>query len=297
MILVTGATGFIGEQVTRNLIKEDHGVRVLCRQAEKAKDMFPRAEIFKADLLEPRSLDSITKGIDTVIHLAGAVSYSKSREELFSLNVDTTKNLLEESKNVKRFIFSSSVSVYGEISGMADEGYPTNPINPYGESKLECEKIIIESGVPHTILRIAPIYGIGSPSWKKNLRLMEKGFPIPKTKKLTHVVHISDVLNVIERSTKRGKGVYNIADKRPVPFMDFVEIIMTGLGKKPRKMPMFLVKALAKTKGMGPYLDVLTMNRNYIINKAMDEIGYRPKADLQREVNRMIEWYQHNKAY
>ncbi len=291
MILITGATGFIGQRLTRELIRKGYKVRVLCRDRKAGEDMFPKADVFRADLSEPETLEGVTEGIETVIHLAGMVSYSRSREEIFTANVDTTRNLLARSKNVKRFIFSSSVAVYGEISGMADEGYPARPANPYGESKLECEKLIKESGIPYTILRIAPIYGMGSPSWRKNLGLMEKGFPIPKTRNLTHVVHISDAVQALERSVKRGKGIYNIADRNPMPFTDFVEIIMGDLGKEPKRMPMLLVKMAARAKGMGPYLNVLTMNRNYIIGKAEKELGYRPKANLQEEVKRMVEWY------
>jgi nucleoside-diphosphate-sugar epimerase len=291
MILVTGATGFIGQRLTRLLMKNGYKVRVLCRDRKRGEDMFPKADIFRADLSKPETLNGVTDGIETVIHLAGLVSYSKSREEIFAANVDTTRNLLEQSGKVKKFIFSSSVAVYGKVSGMADENYPTIPMNPYGESKLECEKLIAKSGIPYVMLRIAPIYGMGSPSWKKNLKLMEKGFPIPKTKNLTHVVHISDVLQALERSIKMGEGIYNIADRNPIPFMDFVEIIMRGLGKEPKRMPMLLVKAAARAKGMGSYLNVLTINRNYLIVRAEDELGYRPKTNLQEEVKRMVEWY------
>ncbi len=291
MILVTGATGFIGQRLTRLLMKRGHRVRLLCMDRKAGEDMFPKAEVFGGNLLKPETLEGLTEGIETVIHLAGIVSYSKSRDEIFAANVDTTRNLLAISKHVKRFIFSSSVSVYGKISGMADENYPTSPMNPYGESKLECEKLIVKSGIPHVMLRIAPIYGMGSPSWMKNLSLMEKGFPIPKTKNLTHVVHISDVLQALERSVKRGEGIYNIADRNPIPFMDFVEIIMRDLGKEPKRMNMLLVKMAARAKGMGPYLNVLTMNRNYLIGRAEKELGYRPKANLQEEVKRMVEWY------
>jgi UDP-glucose 4-epimerase len=291
MILITGATGFIGQRLTRELIKKGYKVRVLCRDRKRGEDVFPKAEVFRGDLSKPETLDGVTDGIETVIHLAGMVSYSKSREEIFAANVETTRNLLEKSGKVKRFIFSSSVAVYGKVSGMADERYPTSPMNPYGESKLECEKLIAKSGIPYVMLRIAPIYGMGSPSWQKNLKLMEKGFPIPKTKNLTHVVHISDVLQALERSIKRGEGIYNIADRNPIPFMDFVEVIMRDLGKEPKKMNMLLVKMAARAKGMGPYLNVLTINRNYIIARAEKELGYRPKADFHKEVKRMVEWY------
>lgn len=291
MILVTGATGFLGKPLTGELIEKGHSVRILCRDAEKGRMLFPKAEIFKADLSDPATLEGAGKNVSMVFHLAGLVSYSRPRSELFSANVDTTRNLLEVCGKVDRIIFPSSTGVYGPIRGIADEGYPFGPRNPYAESKLESEGIIEKSGIPSVILRIAPIYGKGSPSWKKALRLLSSGFPIPKTKNLTHVVHVSDAVQALEKSLKKGKGAYNIADREPVPFVDFAETIVRQMGKKPRRMPMFAVKGFAKAMGMGAYFDVLTANRHYSIEKAVKELGYAPKADLNKELGEMIEWY------
>jgi dihydroflavonol-4-reductase len=291
MILITGATGFIGKSLTKTLLRKGYKLRLVSRDPIRTKKQFPKAEVFHADLSDPKTLDGVAKGIDTVIHLAGMVSYSKSREEIFSSNLGVTRNLLEQCRNVKRFIFSSSVSVYGEVKGEADEKHQTNPKTVYGKSKLECERVIRESGIPSVILRIAPVYGEGSPSWKKNLRLLDKGFPIPKTRNLTHIVHVSDVVQAITKSLKKGRGVYNIAGKRPMPFLEFAQILMKLLGRKPRKMPVFLVKAVAKTVGMGKYLGVLTMNRYYITKKAEKELGYMPRAEFRKEARKMVEWY------
>jgi len=291
MLLVTGATGFVGDTLTASLIKKGHRVRVLCRRKEDAGKFSSKAEVAFGDITKPETLKNALRGVDTVFHLAGLVSYSKPRGELFRINAKGTENLLAHCENVDRFIFSSSVSVYGEIKGKADENYPLSPRTHYGESKAEAERLILDSGVKSVILRIAPIYGRGSPSWNKNLGLLERGFPISNTKNTTHVVHISDVIQAFEGALKRGKGVYNIAGGAPVPFTDFAETIVRQLGKRPRRMPMFAVSLLARLTGMKTYLDVLIMNRHYVIDKARKELGYRPKADFKLEIKRMVEWY------
>jgi nucleoside-diphosphate-sugar epimerase len=291
MILVTGATGFLGRPLVEELAKKGHKVRVLCRDVEAGRKLFPKAEIFRADLSDPASLKGAANGADTVIHLAGLVSYSKSRDKLFAANVDTTRNLLEECRGVKRIVFASSVGVYAKIRGVADECYHLGPRNAYGESKLESELLVKKSGIPCVILRIAPVYGKGSPSWKKALKFLSSGFPIPKTKNLTHVVHVSDVVQAIEKSLKKGDGVYNIADKEPMPFMGFAEAIVKQMGRKPRRMPMLIERGIVKAMRMGTYFDVLTENRNYSIRKAEKELGYAPEADFNKELKGMIEWY------
>ncbi|RLJ09789.1 MAG: hypothetical protein DRP15_02395 [Candidatus Aenigmatarchaeota archaeon] len=290
MILITGATGFIGKNLI-NALPRKNNVKILARDPIKAKNLFPDLEIVKGDIATGKGIKEALEDVSIVIHLAGMVSYSKPREELFRINVTGTRNLLRYCDNVKRFIFSSSVSVYGPIETKANENHRTNPVNPYGESKLEAEKLVKDSGISHVILRIAPVYGVGSPSWIKNLKLLESGFPIPRTKNLTHIVHISDVVNALKLSMKKGSGIYNIADKKPVEFTKFAEMIVKLLGKRPIKVPFWIVKLLAKAKGMDTYLEVLTMNRNYDITKARRELGYEPKAVLEKEIRNMVKWY------
>lgn len=291
MLLVTGASGFVGRPIVEKLLEKGYKVRALCISREEAEKVPKKAERVIGDITKPQTLISPLNGVDTVIHLAGIVSYTRPREELFRINAIGTRNLLEHCKNVKKFIFASSVSVYGEIKGEADENYPLTPKTPYGESKMMAEKYIMDSGVPYVILRMAPIYGKGSPDWWKNLKLMERGFPIPNTKNLTHVTHISSAVQAFIRAVEKGKGVYNIAEKEAVPFAEFAETVMKLLGKQPRRMPVFIVNLVAGIMGMKKYLDVLTINRHYVILKAENELGYRPTGDLKAELKRMVEWY------
>ena len=295
MILVTGGTGFAGREVVKELVKKGHKVKLLVRDPKEAKKIFPRLKMIRGDITNRKSLAPALRGVDTVVHLAGLVSYSKPKAELIRINLEGTKNLLAHCGKIKKFIFSSSVGVLGEIKGVADESYPTNPMTDYAESKLLAEKAILESGVPAIIFRIAPIYGIGSPSWLKNLKLLEEGFPIPKTDNLTHIVHVSDVAQAFELGVRRGLGIFIIADSKPVKFIDFAEKLVRLLGKEPKILPFWMVKLAAKMKGMGTYLDVLTMNRNYSIEKAKQKLGYKPKADLERELKKMVEWYREMK--
>jgi nucleoside-diphosphate-sugar epimerase len=291
MILVTGASGFLGSALVPELLKKGYKVRALCRTSEAAGQLPKKVDASVGDVTIPETLSGAMRGVDTVIHLAGMVSYSKPREELFRVNAIGTKNLLSQCSGRQRFILASSVSVYGKIRGEADESYPVLPRTAYGESKLSAERFVAESGIDGVMLRIAPMYGKGSSSWVKNLELLDRGFPIPSTKNLTHIVHVSDAVQAIVKSVGKGEGVYNVASEKPVPFVEFAGSIVTMLGKKPRVLPSFMVSAMASMAGMKKYLDVLTANRNYSIRKAQDELGYAPKADFAAEAKAMVEWY------
>lgn len=291
MILVTGACGFLGSALVPELLKKGYKVRALCRTAQAAKALPKKVDVSIGDVTIPETLSGALRGVDAVVHLAGMVSYSRPREELFRVNALGTRNLLSQCGSGKRFVFASSVSVYDIIKGEADESYPVLPRTPYGESKLSAERFVAESGLKSVVLRIAPMYGKGSSSWKKNLGLLDRGFPIPSTRNLTHVVHVSDAVQAIVKSIEKGEGVYNVAAGRPVPFVEFAESLVMMLGKKPRKLPPFLVSMMASFSGMKTYLDVLAANRNYSIRKAEDELGYRPAADFATEARAMVEWY------
>jgi UDP-glucose 4-epimerase len=291
MLLVTGATGFLGSNVMRAIASERKDIRILAHDYEKAKKMYPFCEVMMGDITQPQSLKGVGKDVDTLVHLAGLVSYTKSKNELFEINVEGTKNILEACSGLKKSILASSVSVYGEIKGKADESYPIKPENFYGWSKAEAEKVVADSGVTSVVFRIAPIYGEGSPQWLRNLKLLEKGFPIPETKNLTHVTHISNAAQAFRLALKpRAKGIYNIADEKPVNFVDFASELVRLLGKRPKVMPYWLVSLGARMKGMKAYFDVLTLNRNYDISKAK-ELGYKPEVDFSTELKKMIEWY------
>ena len=299
MLLVTGATGFVGTSIMRETGKVRKDIRILAIDSEfaDARKIYPKYEVVKGDITRPETLKGIGKDIDAVIHLAGLVSYSKPREVLFRVNAEGTRNVLEACREADKFIFASSVSVYGEIRGQADESYPRDPKNAYGESKKEAENVIRDSGVRNLIFRIAPIYGEGSPQWLSNLSLLEKGFPIPRTGNLTHVTHISNAVQAFRLGLKpKAEGIYNIADEKPVKFMEFAESLVRLLGKTPRTLPYWLVSFLARTKGMKAYLDVLTMNRNYDIANARKELKYDPAMDFRKEIKKMVGWYKLKKA-
>jgi nucleoside-diphosphate-sugar epimerase len=267
-------------------------VRILACDVAAAKKMYPKSEVVKGDITLPDTLKGVGKDVGTVIHLAGLVSYTKPEEFLRSINADGTRNVLEACKKADRLIFSSSVSVYGEIRGQAaDENYPAKPKNAYGRSKLEAEGAILSSGMKGVILRIAPLYGAGSPQWTKNLALLEKGFPIPNTKNLTHVAHVSNAASAFALALKpKARGVYNIADQAPVKFTDFAGELVSLLGRKPSTLPYWFVNSIATMRGMGAYFDVLTMNRSYDITKAK-ELGYDPSIDFDAELRKMVDWY------
>ena len=207
-VLVTGATGHVGRHLVPALLKAKHQVRVAVRNAEEARESFDDAplEIMQLDLAEAQeqAFEAIAKGVDAVVHLAAVVDPNAPREKIWAVNVEATRKLARACKKnpkLKRFVFISSSALFHHPKKIpVEEDDEPSPENAYGESKLEAEKIVRESGLPFVILRPVVVYGLGFESvfspivrgiQKQKLAIVGEGnsrFP---------VVHVDDVVQAI----------------------------------------------------------------------------------------------------
>jgi UDP-glucose 4-epimerase len=171
-ILVTGGAGFIASQIADAYIREGHEVHILDNLSTGfEKNINPKAHFIKSDISSPAILDFFEKQkFDVVNHHAAQIDVRKSvSNPIFDANTNIlgTINLLQAciKTGVKKFMFASTGgAVYGEQEYFpADENHPTNPVSPYGITKLAIEKYLFfyknEYGLNHTILRYANVYG------------------------------------------------------------------------------------------------------------------------------------------
>jgi UDP-glucose 4-epimerase len=148
-LLITGGAGFIGSVLTAYLL--DHGYEVVVvddLSTGHSKAVDSRASFIQASILDKDALIEALVGIKTVIHCAAKslVEESVSKPELYDqINTGGTKVLLEAMKESKVFniVFSSTAAVYGDskIQPITESG-EINPVNPYGKSKIEAERLI-----------------------------------------------------------------------------------------------------------------------------------------------------------
>src|SRR5512145_287930 len=112
--LITGAAGFLGINLVRYLHKRNHEIRSLDIADFDYKDMIGKVEIINGDIRDKGVVDKSMKGIDIIIHTAAALPLYKT-EDIFSTDIDGTRNLLEASERhkVQRFVHISSTAVYG----------------------------------------------------------------------------------------------------------------------------------------------------------------------------------------
>lgn len=146
MILVTGGAGFIGSHLVEALCGE-HDVIVVddlsTGRRENLENVRDKITFYRRSILDDINLEDV----DTIFHLAAQIDVRRSvRDPIYDLdvNVKGTINLIENAPDLERFVFASSGgAVYGEPNYLpVDEGHDTNPISPYGISKLAAEKYL-----------------------------------------------------------------------------------------------------------------------------------------------------------
>ena len=162
IVLVTGASGFIGSYVLERLRSAGHIVRTLTRDKQfttlSSDELHQRSF---GDLRNPESLIKACTDVDVIVHAAGIAHVGNSNKtELFSTNVIGTRDLLKaaEKQRVKRFVhISSSLAMFLDGHGTANTAY--------GQSKQEAENLVMDSHdagrVESVVVRPVNVYGVG----------------------------------------------------------------------------------------------------------------------------------------
>jgi nucleoside-diphosphate-sugar epimerase len=239
-ILVTGATGLVGNLIARRLAFEQHQVYALARDAARAahvKDVVTK--IVVADLTVPSTLDNALEGVDTIIHCAGLVGSGRgAAEDYFRINVEGTRALVNaaKGKGIKRFVFMSTAGVYGlnMLKGNVDETVPLRKSNGYTNSKIAAEEIVRNSGLEYVILRPYWITGGGDrfliPAVGK--MLLNGTFTYlgdgQQEWSLSAVENVSAAVAMAATHPKAGNQIFNVADAT-VKVSETVDVIAKAL--------------------------------------------------------------------
>lgn len=164
--LVTGASGFIGYEVSRQLSRDGYRPRLMIRQpGDDCEICRFDADITLADLKHPDSLRQAVKGVDGIIHL-GARATFESYIILKPSILDGSIALMEAGieAGVRRFVYSSSLLVYSGQASPVTADTQVNPLLDYGRIKVDTERrlsaMAASAGVAFTALRLPHVYGV-----------------------------------------------------------------------------------------------------------------------------------------
>jgi len=173
-VCVTGGAGFIGSRLVALLLERGLEVHVIDDLSVGRRENVPSgATLQVGDILDPAQIAAALKGVDAVFHLAARVAIRSSFDFMLEdtrVNVCGTASVLDAARKagtVRKIVFTSSMAVYADAPSLDNvpETHPTQPISPYGISKLAAESLLhltcAEAGIDSVALRLFNTYGPG----------------------------------------------------------------------------------------------------------------------------------------
>jgi nucleoside-diphosphate-sugar epimerase len=258
------------------------------------------------------------RGVEIVHHVAAAFrELSVPRHHYHDVNVEGTNIVLEAAlaEGVRKFIYCSTCGVHGNVDDPpAGEDAPIQPADYYQQTKYEAEPLVsayLAKGLKTTILRPAAIYGPGDPGrFYMIFRQLERGwFPmIGNGKVLYHPLYIDNFLDAFVLAMDESKGLgraYLIADDEYVTIEELVRLAAAAMGVEPRfrRLPAWpivamghVVETICRPLRIEPPIhprrvDWYRQTRAFRIDRARDELGYRPRVGLDEGLRRACAWY------
>lgn len=247
--LVTGANGFIGSVLVRELIRQGHAVRAFVLTGEDAGRLEKYgAEIRQGDLVKIKSLQGMCDGIDTVFHCAARVTDWGTKQQFRQAILETTRHLLDESAGkASRFVFLSSIAALGlgrHLKGARETDSPRKSGVPYNDAKADAENLCMDihrqGKISCTIVRPANVTGPGSVWVRDIIDRMRTVTGVPLLDGGRHsssFVYVDSLVDGIIRAgtmaIASGK-TYHFRDDWQVTWKQYICDLGGFIGKKPR---------------------------------------------------------------
>ncbi|MBI3016298.1 MAG: complex I NDUFA9 subunit family protein [Candidatus Tectomicrobia bacterium] len=259
-IFVTGGTGFVGQEILRELHRQGYGLRCLVRPGSEGKlPLREGVEIIHGDLREPASLENAATGCEAVIHLVGIIrEYPRQGITFKNLHVEATRQALKIARTAR-------VSRYLHMSAL---GVREGAVSAYHRTKWEAEEIVRASGLTFTIFRPSVIVGPEGEFMTMISRLVRCAPVVPVIGDGRYRLQPVALETVARgfvtalRSPAAKDKTFEVAGPDPVTYNEFLDLVGKCLGKKVRRLhqPLWLMRPLVAALEKVPFFP-LTSNQ------------------------------------
>ena len=320
-ILITGATGFIGQRLVKRLVAKGHEVRGTARTFS-GEPVSAGYSFVSADLTQFGQCEQLTQDIDAVIHCAGKAGVWGSLAEYELANVVATQNILTAAENskVQRFINISSPSIYFAYADQFDlkeTDLPKKFSNAYASTKYQAEQIVQRAHSESFLtvsLRPRGVIGAGDKNWlpriiemQKHGTLIQPGYG-ENLADFTCVENLIDAIELCLTTDPKNMGeVYNISNGKSEKLWLVIADVLKAVGLSSGHRSVFLPLAmwvahvselfhkLKQTKSEPALLPikvgVAAYSMTLDISKAQERLGYHPRQSTAEGLREFSEWY------
>lgn len=319
-VLITGSSGYIGSRLASKLSEKGSSVYGVDRKQYEGEAL---AGVTTGDLLGVSTLRNATLEVDCLCHLAAAKGdWGISEDEYYRDNLEATRAVIEAGKEagVKDWVFYSTVSTLGPHHEPVGEEADFNPINPYGASKADAERLFHQLAeedpqVRVLIIRPSVVYGPGNPPstniyrlidaiYNRRFALVGAGKAIKSTSYIENLLEAT--LFLMERM-ERGVQTYTYVDEPALKTGTIVDRIYRLLGRRPPSwhIPLNVASPIAKFSDFtadltgidfpitAARIEKFNRSTNFDASKIREE-GFEQSVSNEKALRMTVEWYLHH---
>ncbi len=310
-LLVTGATGFIGAALVREMHRNGRSVRAAVR-IPSMQGKPNCVEEFAVGPIEDATWGTALEGVFCIVHCAARahVLHEPVKDALAvyrEVNVAGTLRLARQAAaaGVQRFVFLSSIGVNGNQTSVPfDETDTPHPHDFYAISKFEAEQALlalaVQTGMEVVIIRPPLVYGQGAPgNFASLVRWMERGLPLPlgAVHNQRSLVALDNLVSLVElcadrtRSPQAANQVFVVADGEDVSTSTLLRKVALAAGRPSRLLPVpaSWLRVVAGLLGKRAVVDRLLSNLQIDATKARTLLGWRPVVSMDEQLAKMFE--------
>jgi nucleoside-diphosphate-sugar epimerase len=305
IILVTGASGFVGQALVSHLIKKKTPVRSVFRSLEGLSGTSVAVGSIGPNTCWTRALQSCYCVVHLAVHVSVMSKKIKTKQtEMHQINVDGTLNLARQAAaaGIRRFVYLSSVKVNGEStsSGRAfNETDAPNPHDDYGHNKHEAEQGLFQlsskTGMELVIIRPPLVYGPGvKANFAALIRAVQSGWPLPlgtvhNQRSLVGLNNLVDFIFTCISNPKAANQTFLVSDGLDLSTTELVYLIAQAAGVPARflPVPVWVLQAAAHLLGKKDVIERLCGSLQVDISKARNLLGWVPPSTVEQELMRI----------